>query len=568
MPKYVLAFIVAVLLLITPLLTHIPSTHADELEDLNKQISQLSDALNKSIAATKPLESELTALQNQVTSIKNRITNVELDITKKRKEIDSGYKNLAQKQLLFQKTVREFYMDSYSNSPLLIFLASDTASEVTQGLAYQKAKTDQDKALITSIALSITSLEAKSEALKQEEASLITARANLDTQSNKLATVITGAKAYQKDVSTQLASLTAKQNEILNARSGSFTASIGDSDEADDINASIKGFRDNAPSGSFAAFSFGAYTHRKGMSQYGAYARAKAGQDFKAILKAYYGKEPVGKDTGGTIKVTGAGDIDFEGRYLYGIAEMPSSWHPEALKAQAVAARTYAYRYKVDGKEICNTEACQVYSSSKADNPPAAWKQAVDDTKGQVLEDVVTYFSSTSGGYLSTSGWDTTDGQGGSNFSDRAYEKMAGSPWFYKAWFTKGYSISSEKCGRTNPWLTSTDMADIINGYYILYNGGSGDETGRVTPPSCWGGNPYSSDDLRSVSSKYGGGISSVSGVTVSQGNGSTNEVIFQTDKGEKRLSGSNFKTAYNLRAPGYLSIPQNGFAFFNIEHK
>jgi peptidoglycan hydrolase-like amidase/peptidoglycan hydrolase CwlO-like protein len=568
MPKYFLAFLVAIALLITPFFVMIPRTHADELEDLNKQISQLSDSLNKSVAATKPLESELTSLQNQVTSIRNRIAGVEVDITTKKKEIDNGYRNLAQKQLLFQKTVRQFYMDSYSNSPLLIFLASDTASEVTQALAYQRAKTDQDKALITSIALSITDLEKKSEALKIEETSLVTARANLDTQSTKLATVITGAKAYQKDVSTQLASLTAKQNEILNARSGSFTASIGDSDEADDLNASIKGFRDSAPGGSFAAFSFGAYTHRKGMSQYGAYARAKSGQDFKAILKAYYGKEPVGKDTSGTIKVTGAGDIDFEGRYLYGIAEMPSSWHPEALKAQAVAARTYAYRYKADGKEICNTEACQVYSSSKADNPPAAWKQAVDDTKGQVLEDVVTYFSSTSGGYLSTSGWDTTDGQGGSNFSDRAYEKMAGSPWFYKAWYTKGYSISSEKCGRSNPWLTSSDMSDIINGYFVLYNGGSGDETGRVTPPSCWGGNPYSSGELQSVSNKYGGGISSVTGVTVSQGNGSTNEVVFQTDKGEKRLSGSNFKTAFNLRAPGYLSIPQNGFAFFNIEKK
>lgn len=568
MPKYFLAFFVALLLLITPLFVSIPSSHADELDDLNKQISQLSDALNKSIAATKPLESELTALQNQVASIKNRIAGIEVDITVKKKEIDNGYKNLAQKQLLFQKTVRQFYMDSYSNSPLLIFLSSDTASEVTQTLAYQRAKTDQDKALITSIALSITDLEKKSEALKKEEASLLTARVNLDAQTTKLATVITGAKAYQKDVSSQLASLTAKQNEILNARSGSFTASIGDSDEADDYNASIKGFREAAPSGSFAAFSFGAYTHRKGMSQYGAYARAKAGQDFKAILKAYYGKEPVGKDTGGTIKVSGVGDVDFEGRYLYGIAEMPSSWHPEALKAQAVAARTYAYRYKAEGKEICTTEACQVYNAGKADNPPAAWKQAVDDTKGQVVEDVVTYFSSTSGGYLSTSGWDTTDGQGGSNFSDRAYEKLAGSPWFYKAWYTKGYSISSDKCGRTNPWLTSTDMADIINGYYILYNGGNSDETGRVTPPSCWGGNPYSSDELRNVSNKYGGGISSVTNVSVSQGNGSTNEVIFQTDKGEKRLSGTNFKTAFNLRAPGYLSIPQNGFAFFNIEHK
>ena len=464
MPKFLVAFLVAFMVLITPLFVIIPMSHADELEDINKQISELTDALSKSVAATKPLESELTALQNRVAGIRSRLAGIEVDIATKKKEINNGYKNLAQKQQLFERTVREFYMDSYGNSPLLIFLSADTASEMTQGLAYQRAKTDQDKALITSIALSITDLEHKSVLLKQEEASLVKAKVNLDAQSEKLATVITGAKAYQKDVSSKLATLTAKQNEILNARSGSFTASIGDSDEADDINASIKGFRDNAPAGSFGAFSFGAYTHRKGMSQYGARARAQAGQDFKAILKAYYGKEPVGKDTGGTIKVTGQGEIDFEGRYLLGIAEMPASWHPEALKAQAVAARTYAYRYKAEGKEICITEACQVYSSSKADNVPAAWKAAVEATRGQVLEDVVTYYASTSGGYLTTMGWDTTDGQGGSNFADKAYEKLAGSPWFYKAWYTKGYSISSEKCGRSNAWLSSSEMADIING--------------------------------------------------------------------------------------------------------
>ncbi len=306
------------------------------------------------------------------------------------------------------------------------------------------------------------------------------------------------------------------------------------------------------------------------MSQYGAYGRAKEGKSYKDILSAYYGKQPVSKDTGGSIKVSGSGDIDFEGRYLLGIAEMPASFPKEALKAQAVAARTYAYRYKQNGSEICTNEACQVFSSSKADNPPAEWRQAVEETKGEILEDVVTYYSSTTGGYVDYVKWDTTDGQGGSNFADRAYEKLAGSPWFYKAWYTKGYSTSSDKCGRASPWLTSQEMADFVNAAQILYHGGTSEETKRITPvtTSCWGGSPYSTDELKSVSNNYGGGISSVTGVSVLQGSGTTNEVVFQTDKGEKRFNGSDFKQAFNLRAPGYLSIPQSGFSFFNIEKK
>jgi hypothetical protein len=341
----------------------------------------------------------------------------------------------------------------------------------------------------------------------------------------------------------------------LAAKSGSFIASVGDSDLADDYNASIKGFKEAAPSGSFAVFSFGGYTHRKGMSQYGARGRAENGKNYRDILKTYYGKDPVSKDTGGTISVAGYGNVNFEDYYLMGIAEMPSSWHAEALKAQAIAARTYAYRYKVEGKQICVTEACQVFRKSKADNPPDSWKQAVQQTRGQVLEDVVTYYSSTTGGYIATLGWDTTDGNGGGNFLDKTYEKLGGSPWVYKAWYK---NRSGNSCTRGNPWLSNEDLTDIVNAAIVLKSGSDS----RVTPvtTSCWGGNPYSYDELKSK-----GGVGSISSIYVTQGNGVTNQVVVN---GSIYLTGSEFKQGFNLRAPGYLSIPQSGFAFFNIERK
>jgi peptidoglycan hydrolase CwlO-like protein len=571
MRKKFLPIVILTVLLITGFFFMSPQkAYPDELDDINRQLAELTDALNKSVQATKPLESQLTGMKQQIERIKGQLAGIDADIIVKRKEIDDGYKSLSSKQEVLANSIREYYIQTYNDSPLVTLLQSTSASDMTLTLAYQRAKTNQDKTIIMNIALSLAELEEKEKKLKAEQAQLVALRKDLDAQSAKLDEVVSKAKDYQKEVSGKIAALSQKQQEIVNAKSGSFTATIGDSDLADDFNASIKGFREAAPAGSFAMFSFGAHTHRKGMSQYGAFGRAKAGQSYKDILQKYYGKQPVGKDTGGTIKVQGQGEMDFEGRYLLGIAEMPSSWHPEALKAQAVAARTYAYRYKAEGKEICTTEACQVFNASKADNSPEAWKAAVAATRGEVIEDVVTYYSSTAGGWSTTSGWDTTDGSGGSSFADKAYEKLAGSPWFYKAWYTKGYSTSSDKCGRTSPWLNSTEMADIINAYYVMYGSGSGGDTGRVTPvtTSCWGGNPYSMDDLRSVSEGYGGGISSVSGVETYLGDGSTSEVVFQTNKGEKRLNGLNFKTAFNLRAPGYLSIPQSGFAFFKVEKK
>lgn len=544
-------------------LLNIQPAYSDELDDINKQLADLQKALSDSKNATTPHENQLTNLVNQLKSIDTKVAQVENEIEEKREEIDTGYKNLGDKQEIFDATIKRSYIDSYSNSPLIILLSLANASDITKMLTYQRRNAEQDKNTITNIALQLVDLEEKKNTLESEEKRLASVKVTLDKERLETDKIVKGAKAFQAELGAKIAELSARQTEIINSRSGGFTATIGDSNLADDVNASINGFRSSAPGGYFAVFSFGAHTHRKGMSQYGARGRAESGQNVNQILKAYYGKDPVGKDTGGSIRVSGHGEMDFEGRYLLGIAEMPSSWHPEALRAQAIAARTYAYRYKSEGKEICTTEACQVFNSGKADNPPDSWRSAVESTRGQVLEDVVTYYASTHGGYASPIGWDTTDGGGGGNFIDKAWDKIGGSPWLYKAWYTQGYSPSSNKCGRSNPWLSPEEMGDIVNAALALRTGGV--DTGRITPvtTSCWGGNPYSIGELRDMMSSRGG-ISSATSVSVSQGNGSTNNVTINGIS----FTGDEFKKAFNLRAPGYLSIPQSSFAFFNIEKK
>lgn len=536
----------------------LPTTFADEIEDLQREIDALNKAREMSVAATKPLEGQLDSLERQLQQIKVKLQTLTYTITQKEKDLQVREDKLVLQQALLSSRVRSYYIHSYLDSPLLMLLSQSGSGDVFRELAYRQAATREDQRIISSVTEEMLSLLTQKDKLEKDKVSLAALQVQVDKNAEFLEGEISKAKKYQADLSGKIADLSAKQQAILAARSGQFTASIGDSELADDYNASIKGFRESASSGSFAVFSFGAYTHRKGMSQYGARGRAQSGQDYKAILKAYYGKEPVGKDTGGDIKVSGQGSINFEEKYLYGIAEMPSSWHPEALKAQAVAARTYAYRYKAEGREICTTEACQVFSRSKADNPPGAWKDAVNATRGQVIEDVVTYYASTHGVFTTTMGWDTTDGSGGSSFIDKSYEKAGGSPWVYKSWYRQGYTSSGDSCGRSNPWLSGEELADVINAAKYRDD--------RVTPvtTSCWGGNPYSHAELR----EKAGGPSTVSSVMVVQGNGSTNEVVFQTDKGEIRLAGSDFKTAFNIRAPGRLSIPQSGFAFFNIEKK
>ena len=82
--------------------------------------------------------------------------------------------------------------------------------------------------------------------------------------------------------------------------------------------------------------------------------------------------------------------------------ESPSSWPAEALKAQAVAARTYAITTSKagDGWDQYADTRSQVYGGVAAET--ASTNAAVAATRGQVVtydgEPVVTFFFSTSGG--------------------------------------------------------------------------------------------------------------------------------------------------------------------------
>jgi hypothetical protein len=366
------------------------------------------------------------------------------------------------------------------------------------------------------------------------------------------------------------------QKAILEAKSGQSVVSVGDVPSSGDKKATYEGFVGSAPANSFAVFSFGAYTHRNGMSQYGALARANKGQSVNDILKAYYSKTPVEKDTSGIISVSGHGDIDFETTYLYGIAEMPSHWHIEALKAQAIAARTYALRYKEKGLTICITEKCQVFLKSKSDNPPQPWKDAVDSTKGLVLENVVTQYSASSGGFLNTSGWDTTDKTVSGNWTSRAWESIAGSPWFYRAWYRLGYSDSGPSCNRS-PWMNVEEMSDILNAWLIVYKGEASsvdaDRIVSVTIKECpvpgfSGGNPYSMSELKSLLSNPVTSITGKPTVTRNNSTGQSVIVSFSTNRGTISIPAAEFKTILNMRAPGYIHVPQFGFTHIDIQSK
>jgi stage II sporulation protein D len=124
-----------------------------------------------------------------------------------------------------------------------------------------------------------------------------------------------------------------------------------------------------------------------------------------AGLGSYRGSLEFRPDGAGGIQTVDAVGLD---DYVRGViaAEMPSKWSPQALKVQAVAARTYAITTSVGGNgfDLYPDTRSQMYGGVAAETP--ATDAAVAATRGQVVTyhggPVVTYFFSSSGGHTAS----------------------------------------------------------------------------------------------------------------------------------------------------------------------
>lgn len=537
----------------------------DDIANITKQIADLETSM-------APLKKESTGLQAKITSAKVQITSIGNQITDLGNKLIDRQSDLEVQQVLLSERVKKYYINSKKFNPLLIFFASSQSSSVLRLYTWYQNIISQDRNTITNYVSEINNLNQNKLNLETQKVKLAVLKSSMESRFSFLGNEIKKAEDYKKELS-------AKQQSLIAEKNAMFNTSVGDVSSSDDP-ASRADYNPGF-SPAFAVFSFGA-PHRKGMSQYGALGRAQSGQNYETILKAYYGDIKIEKiDTGGSIKTT-VGEMSFEDKYLVGIAEMPASWGDkggyEALKAQAIAARTYALNSTNNrAGTICVTEACQVYSTSRL-NSPGKWKQAVEDTRGMVVKSnktgniFSTMYASTSGGatygYSSADHstpqlWDTKCGSQ-SCWPGDAYEKISGSPWYYKGWYK---SRSGSAYGRSHPWLNNEEFSDIINA--VLYNSKTHDSSHLSQTNNCIGScdsNAWSRDELRRQVGDKGGPVSSVSSVSVDYStSGVTKTVHVSTDKGSFDFDGTEFKDIFTLRAPGALTAKSS---LFNIEKK
>jgi stage II sporulation protein D len=179
--------------------------------------------------------------------------------------------------------------------------------------------------------------------------------------------------------------------------------------------------------------------------------------------RKYLGSMEFAIESGKYVRPTNK-DVPFED-YLKGVVpyEMPASWNLEALKAQTIAARTYAARHV--GSTVLDTQAYQVYGGYIWNNSLyTKSNQAVSSTKGEVLKYnnslISAVYSSSNGGVTESNSneWGSTQVPYLPVKTDN-YDPE--NPWSLKVQTTQ-INMSGKNLSKPLDWWSSSSEEDYI----------------------------------------------------------------------------------------------------------
>ena len=545
---------------------------ADEYDDLQKQKQQAQEELNKKKSEEEKTKqrqgsvaANITSAQTQIKSVDSQLKVKEAEL--KRLESEKGAQQTElQKKIETRNSLIQLLYKKARVGGLEFFFSGSSFSDLARNIGYYRATTLEKNRQIGDLSSLVVKIKVSIKEAADRKARLEVDLKDLNSRRKGLESELGSLNSYLNDLTSQIsglkgtiANISAKQEQYIReklAATAQFT-SVGEIEQA-------RQSLPNPPfSSAFAVISFG-YPHRVGLNQYGAYGRAKSGQSAYDILKSYYTNIEIKEDyeVPETIEVNGYGRVPFEDLYMKGIAEMPNSWGDkgglEALKAQAIAARSYALAVTNNGSSpICATQSCQVFIGS---NKGGKWEEAVNGThrdsrRATVMlvggSPVKAYYSSTFGGYsrLPTDfdvGWNRSfdflkrirDADSSGNSFDGP--KYGDSPWYYRAWYSAADG---------HPWLSQDEMRDLLNSSLLPDS-----ENGSLSSPQNGG---ISFDEvknrLRSLGKSPIEDFSSIDPLFSDEGY--TSLLRVSVPSGHIDIDGKRFRKIFILRSRGDLAL-------------
>lgn len=301
--------------------------------------------------------------------------------------------------------------------------------------------------------------------------------------------------------------------------------------------------------------SYDAFGHGLGLSQWGAYGAANLGWNAEQIVTFYYPQTEVRTSPGKSISVQGYGTMSVEA-YVSGLGEVPDyacgtleqitqwsefadsqgwavddprrnkyvidnpstvwdCWPGEAIKAQVLAARSYAI---TSSQPICTTAACQVYKGGNR-KAWAAWEtvdQYIFSTGPTHNNQIIrAFYSSYNNNGVGTADNVTVWGSNSGTGTQYSYLKSVNDS-----------AITYRYLGRSS-WRTNSYTVEDLN---IMTNWCS---------QNCVTRDWFSSNIKNKI-----GNLVAVN--TVEDGSGRVKQVVLNGDRGNATVSGRYFRSLFN----------------------
>lgn len=408
-----------------------------ELEELNSELDEMSADIETSKGNLDNIQGEIPRIEAEMEIIEKSLNTNRLVLTELQLQQDLKSLEFEEAEIKQDKMIRASYLSWKTglDSPTDLMGSAQVKNDVYQSLIISDGHGSLENLVsyLEDLNKDVERLQDELGDLEEMNSSLIAKKdelqrreATLMQRIDDLSKSVLGVKTRQGSVQTQLNDFYSEQQDILNYESQILNQGDGSSgnqtdddepvdngggeDPIDNGDDPVDGGEDPGDEDNeepvdqqpenrvyFAGMGRDLYQgHGVGMSQFGALGAALQGWSYEQILKHYYPGTIVAiYQPDRTIKVDGYGTMTMD-EYVAGIAEVPTvscedigiafdpnniwrCWPKEAIKAQAVAARTYAISRTQNGSSICTSTTCQVYDGS--DN--MAW--AAEETSGMVV---------------------------------------------------------------------------------------------------------------------------------------------------------------------------------------
>ncbi|MEI6887330.1 MAG: SpoIID/LytB domain-containing protein, partial [bacterium] len=457
-------------------------------------------SITKAQADLKSLKNSASLEQSEASTLSNQLAQIEAETklnTSKIEELnlELSLKNLELQEILKQKNerIKGVYKMSKTDSKIIqvfdnfvdigvMFRKFKYLNEIVHKDNEYLAKLDTE---IKDISKNEEEVNGKIQDLNTQNVSLTSRKKEVENQIANLNNQIAQTAKKQSTLSNQVAGVQTLISQLGDEQKKALLRENSQMESSGNNSCSAKVNNDALVSGEFYFLGRGRDLydgHAIGLSQYGAYGAALQGMSYSKILTTYYTGTTVGGDYSSyRIRVAGYGEMDIE-TYVSGLGEIASyacenstnigkpyvikdnpktiwdCWPEETIKAQVVAARSYALAYIINNpgySSVPTNTTFQVY------NGGSAKRWASDATKGQAVlvnnKPISAYYSANGRGHTEDNELVWT----ARSVSTSSINSLKGTALSYARGVSESWTLQTD-CTRLT-WRTNSLTKDVLS---------------------------------------------------------------------------------------------------------